>query len=416
MFTQQDLMDRLNHLTLQHNLTWRDVKYDADKAINKVNSFLGTVYPKMSDILLSPESTYTFRADGMDYEYFPEEHIHGVIIPYIAMQVLAREEEFTTIYNKFDQDLEEGLFTMFQKEFNRVPLAFRQNPDQGVFFAADSALAGVNYNSVTQLPTYKFSVKYHINNDNIALSSGMRFVEDTRAYGYEDTYTIKGWNAELLSVDGTKAYKFLRWAKNPNEVTEVGLEVGTAHTVLTDVNLYAIWEEVDVLDITIDGIVTIKDVYKQSLANLIIPDMVKGVIVRTIPTDFLKHSTDGTKNADNLSSIVLPNYITAINARAFSGFAGNSIIIPETPIGMTYPGISIGTNAFMHTHKLKDIIIPTNVHTIELHAFPETTDKSMVIYVRALQQNKPDAWNVEWYGPTNEAQNYFVDVVWGHNV
>ena len=69
--TQQEMLNRLNQLTLGYNLTWQDVHYDADKAINKINNYLGTIYPSMSSVLLSPDSSYTVRVDGVDHPYFP---------------------------------------------------------------------------------------------------------------------------------------------------------------------------------------------------------------------------------------------------------------------------------------------------------------------------------------------------------
>ncbi len=240
MITQQAIVDEINRLTLQYNITWLDILIDADKAITKINNFIGTKYPSMSSVLDAPTRTYAFRSgveeDGpVDTPYFPDEHIYGVVIPFIAMEVLARDEEFTTVYNKYANDLEDGLFQMFQKEFNRVPLAFRQNPDAGVFFAADSALSEVARNGEADLPVYKFKVHYHINQEDIALGD-IRFVEDTRAYLYEDTTVVKGWNTELISADGIKVYSFTGWSRDPNSVADAECAVGTEITLLTDVH------------------------------------------------------------------------------------------------------------------------------------------------------------------------------------
>ena len=47
------------------------------------------------------------------------------------MEILARDEEFTTIFNKYAAEVEEGLFNMFQNEFNRA--FFLDKSDQGAF-------------------------------------------------------------------------------------------------------------------------------------------------------------------------------------------------------------------------------------------------------------------------------------------
>ena len=41
MLKQRDI-ERLNRLTIGYNITWDDVKYDADRAIDKINAFLGS--------------------------------------------------------------------------------------------------------------------------------------------------------------------------------------------------------------------------------------------------------------------------------------------------------------------------------------------------------------------------------------
>ena len=137
MTTQSDLVHRLNQLTLRYNLTWYDISRDADNAITHINNFMGTKYPPMSVYMNRPDGTYRFRASKRNVEIFPDRYIHSVVIPYIAIQILARDEEFTQVYQKYQQDLDDGLYQMFQNEFNRVPYEFRQNPDQGVSFSGE---------------------------------------------------------------------------------------------------------------------------------------------------------------------------------------------------------------------------------------------------------------------------------------
>ncbi len=426
MLTQADLLARLNQLTIRYNLSWMDIKYDADAAIAKINSYLGTNYPKMSDKLTSPTSTYTINMDGVDVEIFPEEHMHGVVVPFIAMEVLARDEEFTTIYNKLSADLENGLFTMFQKEFNRVPLTFRQNPDQGVFFAADSALAAVRHNLDADLPVFKFHVHYHINNSKIALSGD--FVGDTRAYLYGDTATVKGWNNDLLSIDGTEAFHFLGWTRNEQIVSDT-VAVGSTINMMSDIHLYAKWSTVSTLTCTVLGTVSIKDAYKPSLTRLVIPDIVDGAMVRTIPSNFLLHTTDVTKHAVNVQSITLPRYLTTVEQSAFNGFQGTEILFAETVVNnTTYQGIVINNAAFTATPNLLSILLPANIVTMNGTPFPAVAGKTLTIRCRILEQNKParyqdgnsvwHGWDAAWYAYSNPnlTPPYVVNVVWGYNV
>lgn len=415
MLTQQEIIDRLNQLTVRYNLTWRDIKYDADKAIVKINSFLGTKYPKMSEELTAPDSTYTVNMEGVDYPIFPEQYIHSVVIPYIAMEVLARDEEFTTIYSKYQAELDDGLFAMFQSEFNRVPLAFRQDPDQGVFFPSDSALAKIQHNIDADLPVFKFKVHYHVNNNDIVWDSGTEFVKDTRAYLYNDIATVKGWNIELLSNNGDYAYAFRGWVRGANQVTEPTIIPGTGLQMMSDVHLYALWTKTSTLTATVDGTVYIKDAYKFSLTNLVIPDIVNNVQVRIIPTNFLVNASNPARSAINLMSITLPNYLVSIEPSAFIGFQGDSIVLPETELADTYLGITIENSAFASTPKLTSIIIPTNVVYMLGTPFPVVNNKAMTIYCRVLQQNMPEGWDPSWYSDDNIGSNYTVDIMWGYN-
>lgn len=135
-----DIINELNKLTLRYNLTWNDVKTDIDKAIQQINFLLGVEYPKASDILLHDDSTYTIRVDGRDVEIIKSMYFHSVVIPYVAMEILARDEEFTTIYSKYQQEYTEGKFIMFSNEFNNVPDRFKRKSDSGagVFFPSNN--------------------------------------------------------------------------------------------------------------------------------------------------------------------------------------------------------------------------------------------------------------------------------------
>lgn len=413
MITLQEMLDRLNQLTLRYNLTWSDIKYDADKAIAKINAFMGTTYPKLSHHLISPESTYTVNVDGVQQEIIPEEYIHSIVIPFIAMEVLARDEEFTTIYNKYAAEVEDGLFTMFQKEFNRVPLVFRQNPDQGVFFSPDSALGVIQRNDTVNLPVFKFRVHYHINNDDIVLSTGtaLSFVEDTQAYLYGEVATVMGWNIDLLSFNGNYAYTFVGWSRNKAQVTEAYIEEGATLEMISDVHLYANWTRTSVLSITSLGEVSIKDQYKPSLTYLAIPDTVNNIPVRKIASNFVMDSVaGGTRNADNLDVIILPKYLDEIKMNAFKNFKGSAIHFYEGPGAQD---VAIRTNAFIDTPNLYSIIVPTNVMTIDYYGFPAVSNKPFTIYCRFLEQNKPSGWNVNWYQPSTAT--YTVDIMWGYN-
>lgn len=431
MITQKNIVDRINLLTVDYNISWMDIMIDADRAITKINNFIGANYPAMSYVLDSPDRAYAFRSgedeDGpVDTPYFADEHIYNVVIPFIAMEVLARDEEFTTIYNKYAAEVEDGLFAMFQKEFNRVPLAFRQNPDQGVFFASDSAAAIIRHNNQEDLPVFKFKVYYHVNMDDI-LFGATPFVSDVQGYLLNAEATVLGWNEEMLSVDNTKAYTFLGWTTDPKQVTDSKYAVGSKITMVTDIHLYAKWEVAEVLTNYIGEGLKIIDKYKPDLTNLVIPDVVSNRIVETISGDLLKHSTDNTKDATGLMSITLPNFVTKLEANAFNGFQGDEIIFPQTIVdNQTYIGITIEADAFIHTPMLSKILLPANVRTIESGAFPVVTLDTSIAYreirCEILEQNKPSwdveeltGWHDDWHDASNPGVGYELHVTWGYN-
>jgi hypothetical protein len=428
MLTQQELIDRLNQLTLRYNLTWFDIKFDADKAINKINSFLGAKYPKLSSYMISPTDTYSFtttvtNADATttttEYEIIKEEYFHTVIIPYIAMEVLSRDEEFTTIYNKYMTEMNDGLFDMFQKEFNSVPFEFRQNPNEGVFFGLDTAQGITQHNKRNlNIPTFKFRVNYYPNDNDIDLGLES-FTTDPKAYVYDEEATILYPSSiYYYSTDGATAYQFASWSRQVKVLASSYTEVvGTPTKVKmrSDLNLFAFWNKTEVLLNSSVGVVTINITHRPALVNLVIPEYVQGRQVITIPTSFASANAPATDKF--VGAIYLPDSVNTISSGAFSGFQGERIVLNE---GLT----SIGANAFASTPNLREIIIPSTVTTIEAGAFPIVSGKHLVIKSRKLEANRPAGWagttlnNVftpTWYTLPSVNDTYTVEIIWGYN-
>jgi hypothetical protein len=432
MLTQQELIDRLNQLTLRYNLTWFDIKYDADKAINKINSFLGAKYPKLSTHMISPTDTYSFpftktKEDGTtvtnDYEIIKEEYFHSVIIPYIAMEVLSRDEEFTTIYNKYLTEMNDGLFDMFQKEFNSVPFEFRQNPNEGVFFGLDTAQGITQHNERNlNIPTFKFRVNYYPNDNDIDLGLE-NIVTDPKAYVYDEEATILYPSSiYYYSTDGATAYQFDSWSRQVKVLAASYTEVvGTPTKVKmrSDLNLFAFWNKTPVLQIVTgsSGTVVINAIHRAAIVNLVIPEYVNGIRVITIPTLFMALPATNpvmTVNTDKLrGAIHLPNSVNVISHTAFAAFQGERIYLNE---GL----VTIEANAFMNTPNLREIIIPASVQNISIGAFPAVSGKHLVIKVRKLEANVPQynsqtglGWHPTWYAASTST--YTVEIIWGYN-
>ena len=135
---RSELITELNRMTLRYNLTWSDIKSDADKAIHQVNNLLGTDYPMLSKIMLSDNSEYSERVDDEDVPIIKDVYFYSVIIPFVAMEILARDEEFTTIFSKYQQEYMQGKFQMFSNEFNHVPDRYKRGRVEGVFFPSNN--------------------------------------------------------------------------------------------------------------------------------------------------------------------------------------------------------------------------------------------------------------------------------------
>lgn len=135
---RRELLKLLNKETLRYNLTWEDVKDDCDRAIIQINGLLGADFPKMSSRLTSEDAEYSDRIDEVDVPIIKDAYFYSIVIPFVSMEVLARDEEFTTVFSKHQQDLMQGKFKMFSSEFNHIPDRYKRTRVEGVFFPSNN--------------------------------------------------------------------------------------------------------------------------------------------------------------------------------------------------------------------------------------------------------------------------------------
>lgn len=374
--TLQEIINILKSYAITTRISWDVVKYDADKAIYKINDYMGTCYPKMSDVLMSPEHSYSFMCGNKSIPIIPDRYIVSIVIPYIASEILAREEEFTTIYNKYIMEVEDGLFTMFQNEFNNVPIMFRQQVGTGVFFENQQSYPQPHIN------TYGFHVYYHtnLNEDNKYIQS---FNLDHRTYTYKDTVTIQpvGQSVVINSDLGYYCYIFKGWTRDPRVVTSSDLlqEGDTIDAPLMDIHLYAVWDKQLTIDV-INNSVYIKEDYKDLITNLRIPAIINGTPIKTIPTGF-------SLDVPNLTSVILPKTLERIKNKAFVGYNG-TVQFPT----VSTSGISIESDAFTVSCNIPNIYLPITIISIDTGAFMCTT----TFYCEFTEGNEPDDWLNGW--------------------
>lgn len=385
--TFRDIINILKSYAITTNVTWDTIKYDADKAIYKINDYMGTKYPKMSDVLKSDKHTYSVMVGNKSIPIFPERYILSIVIPYIASEILAREEEFTTVYNKYIVEVEDGLFSMFQNEFNRVPPMFQQSCDDGVFFE-------------NQLPTQKpnktnisFKVYYHDNLGDAAKFLTKPFNIDINSYVYGDTINVQ-IVSETTVIDkeiGCYCYEFLGWTRDPRIVNEPDLlnAGSTIDNILSDVHLYAVWDKQLTVEVNSEGVFNIKSNFREYLDVLVVPSVINGIVVTTIPEGFFVH---GDLRKDALNKLVLPKTLKTIKANAFDGYKG-LIVFPKYNSVTGTPKITIETGAFTSNCEMEYVYLPMSVYTLERNAFMCDT----TFYCQYSKNNAPASWDILWH-------------------
>lgn len=383
--TLQEILNILNRYNLNTRVTWELIKYDADKAVDKINDYLGTCYPKMSDILQSPNHSYSVTIKNKRIPIFPDRYILSIVIPFIASEILARDEEYTTVYNKYIMEVEDGLFAMFQNEFNRVPLAFRQSADDGVFFEESVPQAKIALTREENLPVIEFRVHYHINLEPLdAIHYGsIPFTEDTNIYNFNSSIVVNDiTNPVVINHHfGYYAYKFQGWTQNPRIVTHLLKAGDIIEHPYEDIHLYAVWTK-DLTVTATDGSISIKDEYRPHLTTLRVPSIINHVSITTLNEEFNKDCT-------KLKKVVLPKTLQVLNANTFVGFKGD-LVFPEYNYITESPTITIKSEAIDSTCKLDYVNIPYSVKVMEPLAFNCPT----TFYCEILKQNRPTDWAV----------------------
>ena len=240
------------------------------------------------------------------------------------------------INNKYAMDFENGLFDMFQNEFNKVPPVFRQDADVGVFFSKDIKEYKKHKERDSKLPDFKFNVYYHLNVEGVYLTR--QFTVDLDKYEYKSKVSLKDTTVNSFIKD-IYSYEFKGWMLNPDDTTYY--EVGDELEITKDLHLYAKWEPVCVLHICSKqdpmyqgieydvGTVHIKPQYKKVINHLVIPNYIDGTLVKYIPNAFDVNTT--------LVSVVLPKTNITIKADAFTSKTLTSLTLPAYDYLREYP-------------------------------------------------------------------------------
>lgn len=378
--TQQDIVEELNRIIVGYNITWDSIKYDADRAIEKINNHLGAKFPLMSDVLLGPQHKYALLMNGSYVPIFNKKYILTVVIPFIATEVLARDEEFTTIYNKYLLDFENGLFDMFQYEFNRVPLTFRQPKDVGVFFEYDTPQRKIQDDAMKNLPVFKFKVHYHLNAE---FDIDVPFTFDNNLYDYGSKATVLDATVKEV-IDGLYTYKFEGWEWHNDKFNTVNINTGATLDILGEIHLYAVWNKTCVLGWDSNNKLVIKN---KNIITLNIPKYVEGKLVTEIPTDF-------TSECNKLIHISLPKTNLTLKSNAIAGTTIQSLEFPKYDYIRETPNITLDGSSITGT-SINHLYIPYSVKTVGASSIKGIPNISCEV------DRKPEGWVSGWTDSTN---------------
>lgn len=249
--TKTNIVNRINRLQTSFKVKWEDIVDDLDMAIDKINSWLGTKYPPVSEVLhdyAEEDKTYSYRAGGKDVEFFPNKYFMNIVIPFVITQILAKDEEFTAIYAKYQNDIDENLLLMTAQEINNVPYHLIDAP-KGVYFQNPDPDFGRNpeayFNRKIKMDLPRIRVKYDWNIDSNYIKG---FVDkplpvDNNSYEKGTQYmpSILGTNdytPMLVDDKATVLAVFLGWSLRPD-----GEVIPTGYITLEeDVTFYAQWD------------------------------------------------------------------------------------------------------------------------------------------------------------------------------
>lgn len=151
---RKDLVLRVNQRLDGRFYNWDSMKFEFDDAISEVNAKMQTIFPKPSDIMLQEDSTYshyiltleskgnikvTFktREDMQDYirentlesdryntrklDIIPEQYVRTVLVPFVVMRLLQREDEYGNLQSTMNQEFMTGISNLFADYYEKVP-------------------------------------------------------------------------------------------------------------------------------------------------------------------------------------------------------------------------------------------------------------------------------------------------------
>lgn len=249
LLNKQNILNRINQMQATFRVKWEDIKTDLDLAIDKINDYMGTKYPHVTEILndFAPfEKTYSYRAGGTDVDFFPQKYFLNIVIPFVITQILSRQEEFTTVYSKYLNDIEENLLVMVANEINNVPSHLIDIP-KGVYFSNPDPMFKQNpekyFNRKIEMPVPKIRVNFTWGTTDGFVSRPLPLDFNSYEIGAMYIPPIMQTNDELtllLDSEGTVMATFVGWSLQPEgEERQI---INNYIELKEDLTFYAVWD------------------------------------------------------------------------------------------------------------------------------------------------------------------------------
>ena len=329
---QQEIVEAVKKLLVGYDITWDDIKYDADKAIYQINDRLGAKFPEMSKVLQGPQHHYAIMSCGKLIPIFDRKYILTVVIPFIAMEILARDEEFTTVYNKYNLDFNNNLYLMYSNEYNRIPPMFIQDDTTGVFFTNEEAVLPRGHNSYKAKPDERYTLKmipkvrltFNLNDPKVIIKDATPVLPKECDYGQSLSLPTAAQMATIYSYshDGNYKYSFDGWYDNAYCNNSPLLDTIVMDS---DKEVFAKWKQTEVFRYEVDND---QGTYyypvfinEENMYRLVIPSYIQGM-----PINELKFN-DSIKIPDTVQRLAFGNNIKRL--KSLGSFQGTVIEFPD---------------------------------------------------------------------------------------
>jgi hypothetical protein len=123
-----EIVDRINHKLAGEMLSYDELKYHIDEAIDDINSKLSAKFPAITEFNATDFPQYP------DYNFFPNNYIRSVVVIGVSEKFYLTDEEGASASLGYTYAYKDRLFEMQRDYSSKVPLEY-QDLDKGYVVA-----------------------------------------------------------------------------------------------------------------------------------------------------------------------------------------------------------------------------------------------------------------------------------------